>query len=208
MNENEDKTYLIIAKLKYYDKLEVDGDLIYIKLNSNGSENIIDNNMNRLVQFIYDDLGRCIENRIFIKAFDYEFKTDSQEPLVYSLLTSVYHNYLGEQQYPFRSKTENFWVANQYDKDNNLTQSVTSKGSTLQQKFKDNNLVQKKFRIKQNDESVKDYVFTFEPDNRVYFVEYEDSDGNFWNQDLGFDCPFENPVQIRTNFNNNNEFIH
>tara|TARA_R110000796_G_scaffold59568_2_gene137410 strand:+ start:1251 stop:1871 length:621 start_codon:yes stop_codon:yes gene_type:complete len=206
MKEKDNKQILIIAKIKEYDELEVDDGLIYIKLNDDG-ENIIDKEMNRLVQFIYDDLGRCIENRIFNKAFNYDFNGDSEQPLLYSYLSSVYHSYLGDQPYPFRSKTEKFWVANKFDKGNNLIQSVTSKGSTLQQKFKNDALIQKKFRIKQDDETIKDYVFTFEMDRQNHFVEYQDSDGNFWNEALGFDCPFENPVQIKINFKDNNEFL-
>lgn len=200
---NKKTPFLIEVNLEDYNKIDSVDDLVFIKLNDDGSENVIDRDLERLIKYVYDDIGRCVENIIYEN--EYAFGDDGESLLHYRYHSTVYHSYLEKSPLPFRSKYGSFWVANKYDKNDNLIQSVTSKGSTLIQKFVDDALVEKRFKIQTD--KIREYVFRFEADSDRYFVEYEDSEGNYWNEATGFDCPFENPVRIRTKFNDNNEFI-
>lgn len=205
MQNSKKKTpFFLEIDIDEFDQLKVDNDLVFISSEPNGDEIIIDKGMERLVHYLYDEHDRCIENRIYTRTFSFNFEVEDEDSLMYSYVDTIHHSYLEGSSQPFRTKMEGFWVANKYDKKQRLIQSVTSKGSTLQQTYQDDALVEKRFKIKHDDDKVKEYVFTFEPDSHIRYVEYQDSDGNFWNEGLGFDCPFENPVQLKTKLNNNN----
>lgn len=202
----EKTPFLIEVNLDDYAKINTLSDLIFIKLMPTiNSEEIIDKGLTRLVRYIYDDFGRCIENIIYERTFDFQFEMENEDSMMYKYNSTVYHSYLQDQPYPFRSKHGTFWVANKYNKDNRLIQSVTSDGSTLQQKFKDGALLEKRFRIQTD--KLREYLYTFEPLDDRHFVEYEDSEGNYWNVDLGYDCPFEPPVLVRNKLIGDNDFL-
>jgi hypothetical protein len=199
--------FYIEVNLDDYDKIDTPDDLIFAKLGEDDSEYIIDKGLSRLVKYIYDDEDRCIENIIYERTYDFGFEPEDETELVYVYNSTVYHNYLLGQPYPFRSKHGNWWVANKYDKGNKLLQAVASNGATLQHTYhRDNSLAEKKFTILIG-EKVKTFTYRFNADNRRYFYEYEDSDGNYWNHEVGFDFPFRHYKKLTTILNNGNDFF-
>jgi hypothetical protein len=197
--------FYIEINLSDYDKIN-DNDLSFIKLNQDKSEYVVDNGLNTLTCYVYDKNDRCIEKIIYDRTYELTFEVEDETNLLYQYNSTVQYKYLPDQPFPFKAKYKEFWVAYKYDKDFRLTQAVTSKGSTFQQFYDENNLVEKRYKIPLNGDTIE-YVFKYHTDDNFYVYEYEDSEGNFWNEDLGFKCPFESPNDIRLKFNDNIKFI-
>ena len=171
--------------IKYFPAIEHETDEIY-----DGYRNNI--NFEYLKVYNYD-----VERRLII-AMSLSKWAMSNLPTGWMYDSSIKYKYLQKDNpRPTQVNMSNgFWVANKYDNDFNLIQSVTSNGATLLQLWdSDGYLMTKLFRIITDDESVE-YKFTFGLDP-TEFIEYEDSYGNFWNVKTGYPCPYENPVKIQ-----------
>lgn len=199
--------FVIEVNLNDFNKIDTLTELLFIRIDDeNNTEDIIDNKLDRLTRYVFDEHQRCIENIIYERTAHYKNELGLKAELSYMYHSTVYHSYLNDQPYPFRSKCGGFWVANKYDNQNRLVQAVSSKGSTVQMTYRHGGLVEKRFKIQTD--IIREYVYTYEPDNNNNnFIEYEDSEGNYWNYDLDYECPFESPANMILKLNNNNDFL-
>jgi hypothetical protein len=203
---NQKTPFLIEVNLDDYEKVDTLDDLLFFKTNKDKSENLIDKGLSRLIKYVYDDFGRCVENVIYKRTNNWTI-VDDEESLVYQYHSTAINSYHEGKIKPFRTKYKTFWVHYSYDKKDRLTQAISSKGSSFKQKYEDDILVEKKYIIAQKDSAqTKEYVFRYE-DNNLHFSEYEDSDGNYWSVELPYPSPFYNPRDLRTKFNDNIDFI-
>jgi len=147
-----------------------------------------ENDFKYLFIYDYDNQKRLIKRNI-LYSWAWIFKGWAS----HSYIT---YKYLGDNPNPTQVNLSNgFWVSNQYDKNGNLTQSVTSEGATLLQLWdEDGYLMNKFFKIKVGEEYFE-YKYTFGID-KTEFIQYEDSFGNFWDVSNGYPCPYENPVKV------------
>jgi YD repeat-containing protein len=195
MSTHEDgrPIHKLINKVEQYDDPETFGDIANEDLNKS------------LFSYEYDNRTRLTKVVVHYKmnfAAHWFFNND------------IKYKYLGENPRPTQVNMSNgFWVANKYNPQYQLLQSVTSNGATLVQLYDhDGYLTTKVFRIPNkahikfvNENKYCEYKYTFGTDPKVY-IQYEDSYGNFWDVNTGFDCPFENPVKVhKKDFLDNHE---
>lgn len=187
--EGDRKIYAKFSKddkplIKYYPALEDGTDNYYDDYRHSGT-------FDYMLFYNYDE-----QRRLTIVMTLSKWAMNDQ-PTGWMYNSDVKYKYLGNNPKPAHITMSNgFWVANKFDKDYNLIQSVTSEGATLLQLFdEDGYLMTKIIRILTGNEYFE-YKYTFGVDP-TEFIQYEDSFGNFWDASAGYPCPFENPVKIQ-----------
>lgn len=189
---------LIEINPKEYDYIDSNKDFILIKRNDDDSENIIDKNFNRLRTNIYDEIGRCTKQIIYERTFDYQFSIEDNNQFIFIYNTTVINQFEGDYFKPKLITFDDFWIECEYDFNDNLIEAYNSNDSYFKATYINNKLTKKYFQIKSGDDELS-YSFGYDNGN---FVEYLDSNNNYWNKNLQFKCPYETPKEIQIKFNN------